>query len=176
MCGTRRPLGRVATVGALVCATALAALSWHWYSASRAGPRSRDTALIRERATAAQIQRLLDPGETLYALGDPTILVLTKRHDPSRFIYLGSGVANWVERHTPGGVDGWARQIVASNPAIITVDDWHGPIRDQLGPLLRRTYHAGFVGKLRVLVTPTVKSRAAARGVRITTHPTGAGA
>ena len=167
LAGAGRFVGRVATAGALVCAAALAALSWHWYSV----PRGRDTALVGERANAVEIERLLDPGETLYALGDPTILVLTGRRNPSRFIYLGSGVAAWVEHHTPGGLEGWGRSIVASDPAVITLNDWNGRLRAPLGRLLRRTYDAGFVGKLRVFVKPSVRARAASRGVKITAAP-----
>jgi 4-amino-4-deoxy-L-arabinose transferase-like glycosyltransferase len=163
----RRPAAHVVTAGALVAAAGLAALSWHWYST----PSGHVRWLVRERATAARIERLLDPGETLYALGDPTVLVLTDRRNPSRFIYLGSGVAAQAAPEAQGGTEGWGRRILASDPAVIVVNDWHGPRRRPLSLVLRKTYDRGFVGGWRVLFKPEVKARAAQRGVAITRAP-----
>jgi 4-amino-4-deoxy-L-arabinose transferase-like glycosyltransferase len=163
----RRSLGRVAAVGALVASAVLVGLTWHWYSI----PESRDTALVRQRGDAAAIERMLNPGETLYALGDPTILVLTKRRNPSRFIYLGSGVSEWVVKHTPGGMAGWEARIRASDPAVVVIAGWEGPRKDQIERMLRRTYEAGYVGKVPVLVKPAVSARAARRGVTISATP-----
>jgi hypothetical protein len=68
-----------------------------------------------QRADAAAIERLAGGGR-LYVIGDPTPLVLTRRRNPDRFIYLGSGVAEWKVDHTPGGWAGWQREIRASRP------------------------------------------------------------
>src|SRR3954451_11528066 len=70
---------RVAAGLVLAAVVALTALSANWFSDARdAGP-----SLYKERAQAAKIQRLLRPGERLYALGDPTLLVLTHHRNPT---------------------------------------------------------------------------------------------
>src|SRR3954452_15311599 len=99
-------------------------MSWSSYSAQG----GHTTWLPCERAAAARIERMLDPGETLYALGDPTVLALTDRRNPSRFIYLGSGVAALAARKS-GGNEAWGRRILASDPAVIVINAWHGPRR-----------------------------------------------
>ena len=163
----RQSVARAATAGALVAAACLAALSWHLYSA----PPGRFPWLVKQRAKAAQIERMLDPGETVYVLGDPTVLVLTGRTNPSRFIYLSSGVAGWVAGKTPGGIEGWGRSILAADPAVIVIAGWRGPRRRALSKVLRPHYERGFVGNWRVLVTPEVKARAARRGVAFVRAP-----
>ena len=65
----------------------LAGLSAHWYSAPE-----KALQLPVEQADAAKLRRVLNPGERLYVLGDPTPLVLTGLRNPTRYIYLGSGV------------------------------------------------------------------------------------
>jgi hypothetical protein len=148
----RRPgiprLRQAASVGALAAVAVLAALSWHWYMTD---PGS-DHRLVTQRAHGAELDRLLRPGETLYALGDPAPLVLTHRRNPSRFIYLGSGISEWVVRHTPGGLAGWEARIHALNPAIVTIGGWKGPIRDRIERRLRRSYDARTLGRELVLL------------------------
>jgi hypothetical protein len=162
-----RPLGRAVPVAALASAAILAGLSWHSYSV----PEARETRLVHQRAEAAAIERMLDPGDTIYAMGDPTILVLTKRRNPSRFIYLGSGVASWYMRHTPGRFAGWKARIAALDPAVIVINIWTGKREMRMERWLRKSYDVGYVGRTRVFVKPAVRARAARRGVTVTSTP-----
>ena len=66
------------------------------------------------------------PGTRLYAIGDPSPLVLTGRRNPDRFIYLESGVAKWKIDHTRGGFRGWVRQIRSSRASVVVLDGWDG--------------------------------------------------
>jgi len=116
------PARRVATAVSLVAVAALVAVAWALYS----GHRRRDTHLVEQRTTAAALERILAPDETLLAIGDPTPLVLTGRRNPDRYIYLGSGVAPWMLAHTAGGFEGWKARIRAADPAIIVVKAWSG--------------------------------------------------
>jgi hypothetical protein len=149
------PLRGTATAVTLAAAAAIAGLSWHWYAGQR------DTVLVSQRADAATIERMLGPRGTLYALGDPTPLVLTGRRNPSRFIYLGSGVARWVVRHTPGGLNGWKAKIRAAHPKVVVSGDWGGPYRRALETWLSSTYRAGHLGSWRIFVRPGRRARQA---------------
>lgn len=163
----RPPARRVATAGALVAVAALAGLAWSWYSADGAD----NAGLVAQRADAAVIERMLDPGETLYALGDPTPLVLTGRRNPSRFIYLTSGVGLWLVAHTRGGFPSWVRGILASDPAVIVIHGWRSPMHQQTERWLRTRYDRVYVGDWHVLMRPDIRARAAARGIVLRDHP-----
>jgi hypothetical protein len=149
---------------------ALAGLAWTRYSAAGAD----NAGLVAQRADASTIERMLDPGETLYALGDPAPLVLTGRRNPSRFIYLTSGVGQWVVAHTSGGFPTWVRGILASDPAVIVVHGWRSSLRKRTERWLRKRYERVYMGDWHVLVRPDVRARAARRGI-ILRGPPGAG-
>src|SRR3954452_12831090 len=90
--------------------------------------RARDSALLRERARALAVERLLHRGEHVEAFGDPQSLVLTGTRDPTRFVYLSEGVGDWAMRHEFGGFEGFAAGIRARRPAVVVVDAWIGPL------------------------------------------------
>jgi hypothetical protein len=158
-------LRRVATVASFVAVAALVAFSWSSYS----GRQPDETGLVTQRAEASALERVLKPGETLYALGDPTPLVLTGRRSPSRYIYLSSGVSHWVIDHTPGGVEGWRAQIRASDPAIIVMKGWRGRNAHAMRRWLRSSYDPGRVGKWRIFVSPGIRDRVAREGIFLST-------
>lgn len=126
-----------------------------------------DHALVVERATACAVNRLVVPGTSLYALGDPTPLVLTHRRNPDRFIYLNSGEDQWKVDHTPGGFQGWTAQIEAAHPSVVVVNAWkHSPYPAMMSAWLRATgYHRGYVGEWEVFLSPQARARARSVGV-----------
>lgn len=147
---------------AAVAATAVAvALAWTGFSTGRA----EATTLAAQQTEAAEIQRLLNPGDRILALGDPTPLVLTDRTNASRYIYLSSGVAAWELRTLPDGFNGWMRQIRASDPAVVVLHGWRGNLQKRVGARMRAMYVPAYVGCWRVFLRPDVVHRAAARGV-----------
>jgi hypothetical protein len=149
-----------ATAVTLAGVAILGGLSWSWYSGARETRRS----LTVERAVAAKISGSLKRSETLYALGDPTPLVLTGRRNPSRFIYLSSGVAEWVIRRTPGGLEGWEARIRASKPAMVTISDWDSPLGAEVKAWLASAYgNAIHRGHWLVFITPAIRARIARR-------------
>jgi hypothetical protein len=156
---------RVSAAVVLAAVAVLAAGTWAWYSMGR----PRDTELLRQRAEARQLVRLTGPRGTLYALGDPTPLVLTHRRNPDRYIYLGSGVARWKVDHTPGGFAGWTREIRASNPAVVTLAGWNpnGRWAIAMTHWLRAHYAPRYLGRQLVFVPPRTLRRARATGVAL---------
>jgi hypothetical protein len=163
--GGRRPRA-AATVG-LAALVALGVVTWSWYSE----PRARDTGLVRQRADAAAVERLLDPGERLYALGDPVSLVLTGRRNPSRFIYLSSGVAAWALRHHLGGFRGFVAGIRARAPALVVVNGWRTPLARRTERWLSARYDPRCLGSWLLFLAPRVLARASPRGVRLEGAP-----
>ena len=144
----RVPPRRQREAGAVVLLLAVAALAVSW--ARFAG--ARDDELALQRADAATIASLLDHRGPLYAIGDPAPLVLTGRRNPSRYIYLGSGVDRWKTDHTPGGFEGWTRQIQAVDPAVVVMRTWHGDESDDMKRWLERSYRTFFLDRWEVFV------------------------
>ena len=156
--------GRRASAAIVLTGVAvLTAGTWAWYA--KASPR--DTELLRQRAEARELLRLTGPHGTLYALGDPTPLVLAHQRNPDRFIYLGSGVAHWKVLHTPGGFAGWTREIQAADPAVITLGGWNpnGRWAVAMAHWLRGHYAKRHLGRQVVFVPPRTLRRAHAEGV-----------
>ena len=154
-----RPVAMLATALVVVVA-------WAQFS----GDHALGTTLAAQRTEVSGIQRLLDPGDTVYALGDPTPLVLTDRSNASRYILLASGVDRWQLRGIPDGLTGWIRQIRASHPAVIVLHAWRGPTEQRVAARLHSDYVAAYVGCWRVFLRPDVAGRAAARGVALGRH------
>ncbi|MEA2438580.1 MAG: hypothetical protein QOH76_4 [Thermoleophilaceae bacterium] len=152
------------TAAALVGVAVLAVLTWSVYSDAHWPAKS----LRAQRADAAKLQKILDPGEILYSLGNPVPLVLTHRRNPSRFIYLNSGAANWKIKHTPGGLEGWKREILASNPAVVTISDWETRTTQKIRPWLKSVYGKGtYLGHWQLFMKPSVRARAIRRGIAL---------
>jgi hypothetical protein len=146
--GTRMRVPAAAV--AFVAVAALAGASWAWYGGDRASRPS----LVQERAHAAAAARLAPPGRPLYAIGDPALLVLTGRRNPSRYIYLGSGVEEWMLRRTPGGFAGWQRRILAARPGVIAVAGWEAPDEQRLSAWLHTVRAARHLGRWELFVEP----------------------
>jgi hypothetical protein len=162
---TRAGLRRLGSGIAVTAAAVLVLVSWFAYSHYTAEALNTE-GLRHQRNTAGKIERLLDGGETLYALGNATPLVLTDRRNPSPYIYLSAGVDTWVVDHTPGGLSGWHAQIVADDPAIIVKGGpWGGEIADATERWLAREYPQIRVGGLTLFLKPSVYARAERRGL-----------
>jgi hypothetical protein len=158
------PRLRLATGGVVVVAAAvLAGLSWNWFGHDR----SNGPALAEQRANAATLERVTGPGRVLYALGNPTPLVLTGRRNPSRFVYLSSGVGRWVVKHTHGGLPGWERRVRATRPAAIVVGDLNSNALLRLMARLRSVYPSGALGRWTVFVDPALRDQARRSGLAV---------
>jgi hypothetical protein len=153
--------GRWRAVAGIAALVAVFGFSFASYSHTR----SRDSGLLRERARAEAVQRLLDPGEHFEAFGDPLSLVLTGTRDPTRFVYLSEGVGDWAVRHEFGGFEGFAAGIRARRPAVVVVDAWTGPLALHTKRWLRTRYLPDCMGDWLLFLAPGVRERAAERGV-----------
>jgi hypothetical protein len=160
-----------AVVAGVVVATPAALASFTWYAYADA-PESAIPLSVQE-ARADAIQRALGPGGKLYAIGDPTPLVLTHRRNPNRYIYLGSGVLQWMVDRTPGGYAGWLRQIRALDPGVIVEHtfDPTAPGALEFLAALQHGYATRWLGAWRILIKPRLLRGARAGGVVLGTRP-----
>jgi hypothetical protein len=162
---------RLVSATALVAAACLFAASMVWFH----DIAFKHRALRSERADACAINRIIGDGSQggLWAMGDPIPLVLTDRTNPDRFIYLSESVDRWKVNHTPGGFNGWTRQVQAANPAVIVVQQWKGPYESQMVDWIRsQGYHLSYAGKWHLYLRPATVERAYQAGVRLTSKPT----
>jgi hypothetical protein len=155
---------RIAAGVALAAVAALAVLSTHWYStAPHDGPSLR-----AERSAALKLRRALNPGERLYALGDPTPLVLAGVRNPTRWIYLGSGVDSWAIKHDFGSLAGWQAEIRRVDPPIVVVNLWNSGHGQKMRTWLEGTYgHYTYLGHWKIFAKPAIRARAAQRGISL---------
>ena len=127
---------------------ALVAVSWTQFAP--------DDTLIAQEAEAASLQRMLEPSQSLYALGDPTPLVLTGRRNASRYIFLGSGVGEWDQTHTRGGVIASLRR---ADPAVVVLHGWRSALERRVATWLHTEYVPRWDGDWRVFLRPDVAVR-----------------
>jgi hypothetical protein len=162
-------LRRAAAAVALAAVAGLCVFSWHNYTQEA----TRQRTLPMQRARTADLERILTRDEKLYAFEDPRPLVLTHRRNPSRYIFLTSGVAPWLVKHTHGGLAGWEAKIAASRPAALVMPvTWGGVYPTAIGAwLLRRGYRRVQLHGWRVFLKPAILRRAVARGVVLRVHP-----
>jgi phage shock protein PspC (stress-responsive transcriptional regulator) len=152
---------RAATAAALVAVVALTVLA----GLSFARERVRHGGLETQREDACALQLVLGGGGRLYALGNPTQLVLTHRRNPDRFVYLNSGVDKWRINHTTGGMAGWQREIQAARPTVIVQSTWHSRRARLMHQWLVATYDHAHIGRWQVFLAPGVRARAERAGV-----------
>ncbi len=155
----------VVTGAALLGLAVLTAYS----SASFSSDAAHDDGLRDQRAAGCGLQRAVVPGGTLYVLGDAAPSVVTHRRNPSRFIFLSSGVDTWKIEHTSGGFEGWTAQVQAARPSVIVLHAWNTEISHDMETWLRGAgYQRAGLGEWKVFLTPAAEARARDRGVPLT--------
>jgi len=169
---TRPAWRRAGAAACLAFVAALTVASWSWFDAASAPPNG---GLAAQRSSAALVQRALLPGEPFYALGDPAPLVVTRRRNPRRFVYLSSGVAIWDMRRTPGGFDDWKRRFLAARPGMVMISGWKSDCQRAVAAWLPSHFVPARVGSWYVFVSRRVLERARRRGIPLQVRKGGPG-
>ena len=160
-------VGRAVGVVALVVALVTCTFAFVRYQS----PRDKAHTLVGQLRSACGLNRLIGTGPFV-ELGDPTQLVLTRRSNSSKYIYLSAGVDQWKIDRTSGGLHGWVREILAQHPQVVGLDGWHSPITPQMKTLLIEAgYVHRYIGPWRVFVTPAARQRAHKVDVRLSRRP-----
>lgn len=164
--GKLRSLATTAVVTALAV---LAAVSWTWF-----GDVARPHGLRAQRAGACAVERLRVPGTSVLTLGDPSVPAVMHEQNAGRYIYLNSGVDLWKLSHTPGGFDGWTRQIQRSGPSVVVLQNWESPVQERMQSWLEREgYAAAYVGQWHVWLSLDALARSRHEQVVLTDVATG---
>ena len=162
-------LRRTATAAALAAVAVLAGFSCVWFTDSPV----HDNGLRAQQADACAVDRILGHKAGLLALGDPVPFVMTRRVSPDRFIYLSESVDLWKIDHTPGGFEGWTRQIQADHPSLVMLQQWPGQYGEDMKFWLKSVgYHSRFAGGWHLFLRPATIESAVERGVALTPRPT----
>ncbi|NUR06314.1 MAG: hypothetical protein HOQ22_02585 [Nocardioidaceae bacterium] len=126
----RGPAGRVAglvwVAAALVLATTFAVTQ-------------RDDTLVQQRRSVDKVFSQLPADATAASVNAPQALVLTGRTNPTRYQTFSSGLNTYVQDDYPGGLEGYARALVARRPTVVTVYGSGGPPQ-WLVPALEQDY------------------------------------
>jgi hypothetical protein len=143
--------------GLLVAAAVLAGFTWHDYIAV---PESLVSLKLQE-ARGGTIDRVLGPRGRLYAIGDPTSFVLTRRRSPTPYIYLGSGALAWQLKREHIGFGGLLARIRAYDPGVIVIHTFSPSGRDPRAFLrsLQQGYDRRYMGTWELLVKPALLRR-----------------
>ena len=152
--GQRAVALAIAGTGAML----VVVLTWAGYGQAR--PAAEALGLVAQRASAAAADRLLGSDGTFWALGDPSLLVLMQRRNPSPEIYMAAGVDAWVIERKPGGFDGWTAEIAAAEPDMVVLDGWHGANAARMRQWLRSQFERIRIGESGAFVTPELSEEA----------------
>jgi hypothetical protein len=154
---------RVATAAGLVVVLALTAVFWVAYGRVH----GRHVDLVSQQRDACTLNQVLGPNGRLQSLGDPRPLVLTHRRNPTRFIYLGSGIAQWHVDHLAGHLPAWEREIRSADADVIITKTWHGIWHKRMTRWLRANYSRAVLGRWHLFLAPPVLADAQARGITV---------
>jgi len=99
----------------------------------------RSDELDDQRADVAAVMAILPPGARIASVEAPQPLVLAHQRNVSRFQLFGNGLEGYVQDTWPGGIDGYARWLVARKPTVIAVGTQSG-MPSWLPPAMGRTY------------------------------------
>jgi hypothetical protein len=75
--------------------------------------------LTRQRAEAAQIVSLLQPGDQMWVHGGTELLVVTELTNSHKYTNLDHGKDNYLDRVEPGGFEGWFEKLKSDRPRVV---------------------------------------------------------
>ena len=108
---------RALGVAVVVTTAAAVVVSVHWSVTTRT-----DGLEDQRRAVAAVLEELPDDA-TVTSVEAPQPLALTGRTNPTRHQMFRAGLQQYVEDTWPGGLDGFARDLVDQRPTLVAVGD-----------------------------------------------------
>lgn len=88
--------------------------------------RTRESGLEDQRASAAQIDRRLGANARVLSIGLPEVLVLTGKTNPNPYVFIIAGIDRKIAAETPGGFQGWIRQLEKWEPDAVGVGQTEG--------------------------------------------------
>jgi hypothetical protein len=129
-----------------------AAVAWSLLATSLAAVQAvqvRDDELLEQRRLVTGLLAALPPDARVGTVSGPQALVLSGRHNHSRYVFYGHGVGAYIDDTWPGGKRAYARWFVQQDVEVIAVSrrpPWFE------GPLDRQYVEVGVASSLLWLV------------------------
>jgi hypothetical protein len=89
---------------------------------------TRDERLVSQRASVEAVLGELPAGATITSVEAPQALVLDRQRNPTRHQMFRTGLERYVDDSWPGGLDGFRRELVETEPDMIVLGD---PVGDK---------------------------------------------
>ncbi|MDP9479424.1 MAG: hypothetical protein M3R38_27760 [Actinomycetota bacterium] len=140
-------VGRLFTVGLCAFLVVLAAVS----ASDGINDRLRSGFAVQKRATT-QIEERFGRDAKLVSVGVPQVLVLGHRSNPNPHAFIVAGIDQYIHANTPGGFEGWLRELQGYDPDVIAFGKTKGVHKQELMSWLHSRYREERVGPWRLFV------------------------
>ncbi len=108
------------------------------------GPAAGD--LDYQKRAAYEIQARFGHDAKVVSIGVPQLLVLLGAENPNPYAFVIRGIDRQIATETPGGFDGWLRDLKRYDPAVIAIGETSGPHKQKLLVFLETHYQRDEVG------------------------------
>lgn len=126
----------------------LAFMNYHYTAPAGIGD------LNRQRAWAEQLAQEYGQDIRIASIGVPQSLVFLHKTNPNRYVFISNGIDNLIDARTPGGFEGWLKEMERSDPDVILYGTSKGEWIPRLEEWLVEHYERARVGDWTVFVRP----------------------
>lgn len=106
--------------------------------------------LARQREWANAILERFGPDVSVASVGHPGLMALLHRTNPTRYLVINNGTSDLIAATTPGGFDGWLRELERADPVVLILGPSEMRHLDRIHPWLESRYVR--VGRERPLI------------------------
>jgi hypothetical protein len=100
----------------------------------------------QQRQAATEIENRFGSDAKLVSIGAPELLALQHRTNPTPYAFIIGGIDNHIDANTPGGFEGWIKELEAYNPDVIALGWTTGIHKEELMNWLRSNYREEQIG------------------------------
>jgi hypothetical protein len=110
----------------------------------------------QQRQAATEIEDTFGNDAKLASIGAPELLVLQHRTKPTPYAFISGGIDNYIHAHTPGGFEGWLRELEAYDLDVIATRGVKGTHERKLMNWLRSNYRKEQIGPWTLYVSNSI--------------------
>src|SRR5829696_4008409 len=77
----------------------------------------------RQRQAATEIENRFGSDAKWVSISAPELLALQHRTNPTPYAFISFGIDSYIDANTPGGFEGWIKELEAYNPDVIAFGD-----------------------------------------------------
>ena len=102
--------------------------------------------LEKQRKWAKEVESTYGRHAKIISIGAPEILVLLKKTNPNRYVFITAGIDNMIDAKTPGGFEGWLREMDNYEHPVIVLGKYRGKYKEKLDAWLEAKYQKQTIG------------------------------